>query len=443
MVSRSSWVIGLPLLTLVSPDARAQDVDYVDKASKAIARACAGQAGKAITPENLARGVLIETSRGVDIGPVAEPIAEVTSPEQYPKRSTEEANDIRAVHAILREYLSRPETKIGKALAAAPKPPPYQHFATGQWLFIRDSRYTLTCAAPPGEKTPSFDKVGPVIVRKGVADLAKVGDDKITAGAAQIAVDDLRTTNLAGDERRTVKLVINAAAAVTLGAGTVDRYAILYGEYSRSRARVRTAPEPTVFDKDGRADDIDSLELGLLGTRRFTSAVRATGRVGVIIDSITGARFAAGNVSAAPITGGGPNLGLCNMGTFKSLGLGIVARCNFLVEADLRQVLKAGRADLTASDRLFALGGSAGIELGRGLDKEGQPQDGLTSSLTYRYLNMVSGPGPNIDRFDASLAYRWWSDDLGFDFGLIYSDGIERKSLADEHRIALTFGIIY
>ncbi|WP_157081407.1 hypothetical protein [Sphingomonas koreensis] len=55
----------------------------------------------------------------------------------------------------------------------------------------------------------------------------------------------------------------------------------------------------------------------------------------------------------------------------------------------------------------------------------------------------MSGKGPDIDRFEGSLAYRWWSDDVGFDIGLTYVDGIERKSLADEHRFGITIGVIY
>lgn len=44
---------------------------------------------------------------------------------------------------------------------------------------------------------------------------------------------------------------------------------------------------------------------------------------------------------------------------------------------------------------------------GTPLDINDKPQDGLVGNLTYRYLDMVAGKGPNIDRLEATLSYRW------------------------------------
>jgi hypothetical protein len=255
--------------------------------------------------------------------------------------------------------------------------------------------------------------------------------------------DDFRTTNLAGESKRTVKLTIDAALGIPIWSRTEDRYAMLYGDYSRSRVRVRTSPVATAPEKNGSADDVDALELGILGTTRFGEYLRGTGRVGYIIDSVTGARYIAGGLSFTPITGGRGNLGICNFGSYRAIGLGMEARCTASGEADLREVVRDGTAKLSASDRLFAVGGSGTITFRRGLDISGKPQDGLVANLTYRYLDMVAGKGPNIDRFESSLAYRWWAGDVGFDIGVTYADGIERKSLADEHRFGFTVGVIY
>ena len=440
MVARRYSAVVLSTLVAVASPARADDIDYVQMAAKVIERACSGEPSKRIPTATLARAVLIETTRGVNIKPVADPVAQVHSPNDT--ISDEEANDIRGVRDTLLERLARPKTAIAKALLVTPAPPLLVE-SPGDWLFVADTRFVLTCAAQPEPKPDRFPGIGSIVMRKGAADLAKVGEERKSAGSAQFTFDDFQSTNLAGERKRTVKLVVNAAVGVAVGNANSDRYGLLYGEYSKSRARARTSPVATLTENDGRADDIDALEIGALGTTRLRKAVRATGRLGLIIDSVTHARYLGGNIAFEPITGGKPDLGICNLNSFKSIGLGIVARCGLAVEGDLRQVLRSGKAKLDSSDRLLALGGSASFAFQRGLDDDDKPQDGLTGGVTYRYLNMVAGGGPDIDRVDATIAYRWWSNDIGFDFGITYADGIERKSLADEHRIGLTFGLIF
>ncbi len=438
-----TWRIALSHLgaLALSSQASAQSFDPVDAATRAVNRACDARAGQAIPRERLAAALRLEASLGLPEDDEANAIAAVANPELIKERAADRAIRLAAAKALLLQDLAISGSALQKALKVSPPPPP-NGISTVDWLFGPTATYTLTCAAAKAAPPAQFADLPFVVARKSAAELAKVGDERKAAGSAQIAFDSLRTTNLAGDVKKTRKLVINAALGVSL-AGNEDRYGLIYGEYSRSRVRIRTAPNPTDPSKNGSADDVDALELGLLGSTRLGDAVRLNSRAGVIFDRVTGARYLAGTLSWFPITGGLPDLGLCNLGSFRSLGAGIEAMCLASVEADLRHVLRRGDAVITEKDAIAAIGPAVGISFRRSLGLNGKPQDGLVGSVNYRYLPVVTGRAPDLDRLEASLAYRWWSDEVGFDLGLTYTDGIERKSLADEHRFGFTFGIIF
>ena len=443
-MSRLRWLVAVAIIASSAPvPASAQEYDSLAKVDAAITRACSGRAGQAVTATRIAQALLIETEEGVDMTPEARALASVASPDELVNRADAQRNRLRGVRSLLLEKLATPGTTQAKALIVTPVPPAADSTPDNDFMFKPDTRYTFTCAATPPAKPIEYAALNAFAVRKGVDDLAKLGGERKSAGSAQLVFDDFRTTNLAGEEKRTLKLTIDAAVGVPLTRGTEDRYVMLYGDYSRSRVRIRTSPVATAPEKNGSADDVDALELGILGTTRIGDYLRSTGRVGYIIDSVTGARYVAGGLSFTPITGGRGDLGVCNFGSYRYVGLGLEARCTASLEADLRQVVRHGTAKLSASDRLFAVGGSGTLTFRRALDINGKPQDGLVGSVSYRYLDMVAGKGPSIDRFDATLAYRWWAGDVGFDIGLTYGDGIERKSLADEHRFGFTVGVIY
>lgn len=423
--------------------ALAQEFDFQIKVDAAIARACAGQAGQSINATRIAQALLIETEEGVGQTAEQRALSSVASPDELVDRASNQRNRLRGVRSLLLTELATPGSAQAKALIVTPQPPAADSTPDNDFMFKPNTTYRFTCAAKPPPKPIEYAKLNTFALRKGVDELAKLGGERKSAGSAQLVFDDFRTANLAGEEKRTHKLIIDAAIGIPVLSRTEDRYAMLYGDYSRSRVRVRTAPVPTAPEKNGSADDVDALELGILGTTRIGDYVRTTGRAGYIIDSVTSARYVAGGLALTPITGGRGDLGLCNFGAYKAIGLGMEARCTASAEADLRQVVKDGTAELTDADRLFAVGGSGTITLRRSLDINGKPQDGLVANLTYRYLNMVSGKGPDIDRFESSVVWRWWAGDVGFDIGITYVDGIERKSLADEHRFGFTLGVIY
>jgi hypothetical protein len=258
--------------------------------------------------------------------------------------------------------------------------------------------------------------------------------DRPAAAAAQVGWEQSRVTNLAGATTRTETLTVDATLGLALG--NEDRFVIFYGDYSRNRVETRTG----AGDRD--VDDVEALELGLHGTGRFGS-VRTTGRLGFVFDEITGARYVRGNLRLAPITGGRVNLGLCNLNSFRTISRGIRGRCTLAAEFELRDVLRRGTAATGNTDVFAALGGTAGLELGPGIDADGDVDDGIVASVRYTYMPVLNGPLPDIDRLEASLSYRWWVGDLGFDVGMTYVDGTERKSFADEHRFGFHIGVLY
>lgn len=385
-------------------------------------RACLGAAGQEIGRDRLGSALLLESG-----------LTALTGGELVAA-----TNRMQAARSWLLATMVQNGSEP-KKLHLVPAPPPELISSNDPWLFAGDTHYKVICPQAEAPESAHFPSLGPVVVRQKVDDLTLVGDALHGAPSAKVSWDDSRSTGLDGKEKRTRTLTVDATVALALG--NVDRYAMLYGDYTRSRARVTTKPDPTKPEDDGRADDVDAFELGALASTRIPHIARATGRLGVIFDSTTGARYLAGGFQFAPTAI--YRLGLCNLNMFGPSILGMKGRCKVALEADVRQVLRAGQAKLTAADTLLALGGSVGIEFSQPLGADGKPKDGLTASLTYRYLNMVSGRGPDIDRVDATLAYRVWAGKIAFDFGLTYADGIERKSLADEHRIAASFGVLY
>lgn len=423
------------LICSTSVPAYAQsDLNPIDIANRAVDRACQDRAGQRISVSRLEQAMRVEAR----LNDLSDDIDLDT--DAFEEALRDRFLRLHAATSYIQAQLAVPGSPIAKKLeiqnapvSESPSTPPF-------WLFDSEG-HTLTCAVSIPATEPEFTSIGPVVIRRTVAELSEVGSARRSADAAQIGWERLRSTNLDGEITRTTTLTINAA--VGLAIGNIRRHGMLYADYSRSRVRRRTSPIPTPEEQDGRADDVDALEIGVLGTARPAPWLRTTGRVGVTFDSIDNARFLDGGITIVPITGGLPNLGLCNFNAFRYIGLGIEGRCTAEAEVEIRHVLRPGTADLDDADELIAVGGTIGAEFRRALDLSGNPQDGPVASVSYQYLPLINGRGPDIDRFEASLAYRWWASNVGFEVGFSYADGIERKSLADENRLGLSFGIIY
>jgi hypothetical protein len=333
----------------------------------------------------------------------------------------------------LQSGLARRGSSEAEALQVTPAPPPLRA-GDPNWIF--DSRYTLTCApAPSLEAELDFEERPLVVVRGSVDALDEVGEERHAAAAAQVGWEEARVTTVSGETTRTETFTVDATLGINIG--DVFDFATIYADYSRNR--VKTEEEG---DGAPSIDNVEALELGLMGTGRLRN-VRTTGRIAVTFDEVSEARYLRGNLRLIPITGGRGDLGLCGLNAFREIGFGIRGRCTLAAEAELREVLRRGTAELGTADTIAALGGSAGIEFARALDVNNDPQDGLVASARYTYLAVVNGGLRDIERLEANLAYRWWVDELGFDLGLSYADGTERKTFSDENRFGVRFGIIY
>ncbi len=424
-------------------------IDPHTAALDAISRTCSGREGQQVSKDRLAQALLLETEPGLP-GDEPSPSAVLSKPEALVDRAADRArqqsNLLRAIRALLIQDLARPGTDIAKALKVAPAPPEQTGPITNDWLFGDGSSgadlYTLSCPTAKKSSAPEFAKLPVVMIRKSADELAKIGDARTTAGSAQGTFNSSRVTDLKGQTKLTKSLVVNAAAAITL-AGNEDAYALVFGDYTKSHARISSHPTPTDPSKNGSADDVNALELGLLGTARLGYFARATGHFGYVMDFVSHARFVTFNGSLTPVTGGGPDLGFCNLGSFKYLGLGVDAECSVSLQGDVHYVVAKGTSALTAKDYILAAGPVIGVTLRRTLDLNGRPQDGLVGTITYKYLPVLTGTAPDLRRVDASLTYRWWTNNVGIDFGLTYANGIDRKTLNDEHSYGLMFGLIY
>ena len=399
-------------------------------ANRAVARACAGKAGQILTRERLADALVMEALPSLTLGEMATVAKALTEPGSSLPPG---ANALRGAITSIELGLTTPGSSEAKAITVEPELLPGERAG---WLF--DANYTLTCGPPASPPPVTFTRLQPIAVRGSVDALDDIGNERAAAPSAQLGWQEARVTNLDGETTRTETLTIDAA--VGLAIGSVDRFALLYADYSRNRVETRT-PDGESAD-DEKIDDVEALELGLLGTARIAS-LRTTGRIGITFDEVTNAQYLRGNLLLGPITGGRGNLGICNINSFRTLTTWLRGRCTFAAELELRDVLQRGTAEIGDTDTLAALGGTAGIEFGPGFDPDGNIGNGPVASARYTYLKMVEGALPDIDRFEASLSYRWWIGDVGFDFGLAYADGTERKSFADENRFGFKIGIIY
>lgn len=407
--------------------AYAQSLPAGQVVSGAVARACQGNAGQVLTRERLAEALVVEARAAPTLSEMSEISKEIVQTGTSARVNT----SYRAALRLLQEALARPGSSEAEAIQVTPPAPPLPAGAPN-WLF--QPGYTLTCAPASAPRIPRFTELQPLVVRGSVDALDDVGKEKQAAAAAQIGWEETRVTNLDGVTTRTENFTVDATVGYALG--NVDRYALLYADYSRNRVETR---------KDGGDSDVDNveaLELGLLGTTRLAS-FRTTGRIGVTFDEVTKARYLRGNLRLTPITGGRGNLGLCNLNSYRTITSGLRGRCTFVAELELRDVLTRGSADIGSTDILAALGGTAGIEIGPGFNPDGDIDDGIVASARYTYLAVVEGALPDIDRFEANLSYRWWVGELGFDVGLTYADGTERKSFGDENRFGFRIGLLY
>ena len=397
-------------------------------------RAVAGSPGSPTGPDALSDGALVLVRNPDRLDPAV-------------------AGRVRVLDAILSDHLTQRGGLMTAKLVVVGAAVEQSVFTSGVRLICPGKTPLAEIAGAlhkPDERSTG-NKLGGsrLAVRQKVEDFALAAKD--SSGSFQGSYNRQRTTDLQGASTTTTTLSIRGAAGVRLAGDAETSFLFGYGDYRLNHVRKRTAPVPTPTASDGRAKDIDVLELGLIGSVPIGGdnfLVRLTGRAGAILDFNTDSRRLIAGFRAQPILTqsiGPTTHAFCNFGSYSSniLGLPFEGRCSVAARLDLAEVLKVGSASFTAADELVAVGGDLGWEFRPILLGDGKPRDGLVGGVTYRYQRIISGRAPDIDRFDASLKYRWWIDNLAVDFGLSYSDGTEPKSLVDENKIAITLGLTY
>jgi hypothetical protein len=417
VLAGSAAIIALP--------AAAQSRADSDTALAAIRRACAGMAGEPLSRQRLAEAIILETRPSASVAEVPA-LAAALADDRLMATAADPAN---FVVRLIEEGLANPGRRIGRLVSVEPAAPSLPAGAAG-WLFTDPDR-ALTCAAARPGSRPAFSRVGPFALRGSVEALDDVGDARAAAAGAQVGWSDTRVTNLDGETTRTEAFAADIAAGV--GLGDEDGFGFLYADYSRNRSETRAEGAAA------RVDEINALELGLLASFRLPG-LRVTGRVAYTMDEVTDARYLRANLSVSPTFT--RFLGICSLNEYFVVG-GVQTRCTLQGEAELRHVAEEGTATFGPTDIFFLVGGTAGFELTRSPGPEGEPRDGPVASVRYTYLALLDGALPDVDRLDASLAWRIWAGDVAFDLGLTYADGTERKSFADEHRFGVRLGLLY
>lgn len=326
------------------------------------------------------------------------------------------------------------------------------------WLF--DDDVTLLCIkrAPPARAsdpnrntTPGLLNGNPVLRLRNVPDqLNLTGEKRLTAGAAQLSYRRERVVLPNGSTRHDNAVAIEAALGLVLDESET-RSAYLYAGYQLQR--VRTAPPPVLPAGTSQRDkDTDVVELGVNGFLLVPNNIHSTfnvtvaGSTAVIFDRVDDSSRLRVDLSVTP--GFDPtstNLGICGLGYFRGVGLGLGGRCSLTGRLQINHFFDRGTGTPGAHDEFVLAGGEIGIEFapmraGRLIES------GVIAGASYRYEASIHGDVPAIDRFSAFLKYRHWFGDekrFGMDFGFNFVDGTNPQSFADEHRISFGLGFIF
>jgi hypothetical protein len=316
-------------------------------------------------------------------------------------------------------------------------------------LFSPQKKYTIIClAGKAAEQYPAIaaasapTEVPRFGLVKDTDSLSLVGDERAAAGSAKIGVTRSKARQDDGSSKTDTQLNFDGTFGVRLTGNQANTHSFGYASYTLNRSRSFPAPELT---GDARRDDGDTnvLELGLSANDYILPGnVSLIGQIGYIANFVKGSRRIRSRVLFEP-SFGDTDFGLCRVGQlskFKLLGAKFRTKCYFALGTEFSHVPKVGRDDFKNSGEFFAAGPIIGIDLAPPFGSE----NGIVSQLRYQYLPVLAGTAAKIERWDASLAYRFWvADGVGLDFGGNYKRGTNLKSLEKENILELSFGIIF
>jgi hypothetical protein len=336
------------------------------------------------------------------------------------------------------------EKEAGIVVAGAPAP------GGKPWLFDPAKTYVMRCA--DGKATPRPDRKfetaverPAVVIRGQLKDLAALGDDRTGADAAKLGLKKEKTKQDDGATKTDRTETFEGVIGIRLSPKTWAAPLHAYAAYSLSEVRTRPAP-PLAAGKTVDENDTNAFEYGLSLNEQpiikgspFSLAV--DGQIAMVQDYVKDSRR--GKLALGLTPGVAANFPVCGLGSFNEYDVGITTlriRCRGRLEAEASHVYEKGTADFKEHGKFLAMGTSLGIDLAA---PQGDKAE-IISSLTYRYLPVVSGTAPDISRWDATVRYRIWLDSgLGVDLGLTYGKGRESKAYKDENKLEAGLGLIF
>lgn len=307
-------------------------------------------------------------------------------------------------------------------------------------------RPSLKCA--PGDPEPTqigeledYSPGAAFAIREKPEELGLVGKERRAAGSFGLALERTRTRQDDGSTKTATDFSINGTVGVRLSSAKSARTtSYLYGRYELQQARTKPAPAlaPGASQSD---DDTEVLETGVTLS---TDLMSNESEFKLFVDAQAAAVFDFANdaqrlkLRALIRPAFDVSLGLCGLGSYELLSssMRLMGRCRFNFDVEAAKVLKRGSSPLGDFDSFLAAGGKAEFEAllptGEGMD--------VVGSVAYRFLPVLHGRPDEIERFEASLKYRFWTrSQLGLDVGFTYTKGTNELSF--EHEDVLTFGL--
>lgn len=322
-----------------------------------------------------------------------------------------------------------------------------------RWLAEDAASVRLVCmpaTIKPPSATPVTDSLneGTLVPRYGIIkkieDLGLSEEDRKKADSASVGLKRVRTTEDDGTRKTTTSLTFDGTIGLRLTGDQNSIPGFAYANYTLSRDRTKPA---TPLGPDERRDDKDTngLAVGLAVNEVDLAPLSASFQASYVLDFVKGSRRALGSLLLEP----GwkyPNrmdFGICRFGALKPIDLGLFefrTQCYLAGQIDYSHVVRVGRADFKKRGDFLSAGFVVGIDVAPPIFEK----SGVVGSLRYRYLPTIGGKAPDVNRWDASLKYRWWLAGGGaFDIGFTYKRGEEFKTYTKEDSLELAFGVIF
>ena len=426
-----------------------------------LARACAGRADAEISHARLGAARLIELkiipSEFVADAMSGTPNPDLTMAEAYAGALVARLGEIEAgpgghqadprndIHGSIRRL--RSDLVLASRRDEIPLSIDGRAFLGSDRVFATSSpRPALKCAPADPEPTQTgemedYSAGAEFAIREKPEELAMVGKERRGAGSFGLALERTRTRQEDGSTKTATDFSINGTAGVRLSSAKSARTtSYLYGRYELQQAR--TKPAPTLAPGASQSDDdTDVLETGFTLS---TDLMSNESKFKLFVDAQAAAVFDFANdaqrlkLRALIRPALDVSLGLCGLGSYELLSssLGLMGRCRFNFDVEAAKILKRGSSPIGDFDSFLAAGGKAEFEA---LLPTGEAMD-VVGSVAYRFLPVLHGGPDEIERFEASLKYRFWTrSQLGLDLGFTYTKGTNELSF--EHEDVLTFGL--